>query len=80
MGMLAFMIVICFRISMTVHQMETSGTACCQILQVTLLPLKDDRMGKPTQPVIDFLTKAFGSTKRSFHASWYIYPWIEYSQ
>ena len=43
--------------------------------------LSEDRLGKPTQPVIDFPTKAFGSTKRSFHASWYdMYPWLEYSQ
>ena len=39
--------------------------------------LSQDKLGKPAQPILEFPTKAVGSTKRLFHASWYeMYPWL----
>lgn len=39
------------------------------------------KLGKPTQPVLEFPTRTFGSTKWSFHVTWYTtYTWLEYSQ
>ena len=43
--------------------------------------LSHDKLGKPTQPVLEFPTRTFGSTKRSFHSTWYTtYTWLEHSQ
>lgn len=48
--------------------------------ELTSSDLSQDKLEKPTQPVIEFPVKMVGSTKRSFHGSWYdTYPWLEYS-
>ena len=63
--------------------LSSTGSATTSRSSVPEVPsdLSQDKMGKPMQLKICFPNRSYGSTARSFQASWYNdYSWIEYSQ